>query len=83
MHCDSAKEISDKLNNVYQGDEKVKGSKLQTYRGQLEHLNIKEDEETLAYFLQVDEVMNTMREMGDKIVDKIIVQKILRSPNEI
>jgi len=24
-----------------------------------------------------------MREMGDKIVDKIIVQKILRSPNEI
>ena len=28
MHCESAKEIWDKLKNIYEGDEKVKGAKL-------------------------------------------------------
>jgi hypothetical protein len=44
MHCDSAKEIWNKLKNVYEGDAKVKGAKIQTYRGQFEHLRMKEDE---------------------------------------
>ena len=28
MHCKSAKEIWDKLKNIYEGDDKVKGEKL-------------------------------------------------------
>jgi hypothetical protein len=32
-HCKSAKEIWDKLRNIYEGDSKVKEAKLQTYRG--------------------------------------------------
>jgi hypothetical protein len=32
-HCKSAKEIWDKLRNIYEGDTKVKATKLQTYRG--------------------------------------------------
>ena len=28
MHCETAKEIWDKLKNIYEGDEKVKGAKL-------------------------------------------------------
>jgi hypothetical protein len=32
-HCKSAKEIWDKLRNIYEGDSKVKAEKLQTYRG--------------------------------------------------
>ena len=51
MHCESAKEIWDKLKNIYEGDEKVKGAKLQTYRGQFEHLKTKEEENIAAYFL--------------------------------
>ena len=51
MDCTSAKEIWDKLKNVYQGDGKVKGAKLQTYRRQFEHLTMKEEEEIAAYFL--------------------------------
>jgi hypothetical protein len=31
-HCKSAKEIWDKLQNIYKGDSKVKEAKLQTYR---------------------------------------------------
>ena len=33
MHCETAKEIWDKLRNIYEGDDKIKGAKLQTYRG--------------------------------------------------
>ena len=43
MHCEYAKEIWDKLKNIYEGDEKVKGAKLQTYRRQFEHLKMKEE----------------------------------------
>jgi hypothetical protein len=34
----------DKLSSSYEGNEKVKGAKLQTYRLQFEHLNMKYDE---------------------------------------
>ena len=79
MHCESAKEIWDKLKNIYEGDEKVKGAKLQTYRAEFEHLKMKEEENIAAYFLRVDEVVNNMRGLGEKIEGSVIVQKILRS----
>ena len=44
MHCDSAKEIWEKLQNVYEGYAKVKEAKIQTYGGQFEQLKMKEDE---------------------------------------
>jgi hypothetical protein len=50
-HCKSAKDIWDKLRNIYEGDSKVKETKLQTYRGQFEQLKMKEDENIAAYFL--------------------------------
>ena len=51
MHCETAKEIWDKLKNIYEGDDKVKGAKLQTYKGQFESLKMKEEENIVAYFL--------------------------------
>jgi hypothetical protein len=53
-HCKSAKEIWDKLQNIYEGDSKVKTAKLQTYRGQFEQLKMKEDEDITTYFLRVE-----------------------------
>ena len=32
MHYETAKEIWSKLKNIYEGDDKVKGTKLQTYK---------------------------------------------------
>jgi hypothetical protein len=52
-HCKSAKEIWDNLQNIYEGDSKVKASKLQTYRGQFEQLNMKEDENIAASFYEL------------------------------
>ena len=50
-HCKSAKEIWDKLQNIYEGDSKFKAANLHTYRGQFEQLKMKEDENIVAYFL--------------------------------
>jgi len=50
-HCKSAKYIWDKLRNIYEGDSKFKAAKLQTYRGQFEKLEMKEDENIIAYFV--------------------------------
>ena len=49
MNCLSAKEMWDKLQTTYEGDIKVKESKLHTYRGQFEQLRMNEDEDIAAY----------------------------------
>ena len=36
-------------------------AKLQVYRGQLESLRMEEDENIATYFLQVEDVVNTIR----------------------
>ena len=79
MHCETAKEIWDKLKNIYEGVDKVKGAKLQTYRGQFENLKMKEEENIEAYFLRVDEIVNIIRGLGERIEESVIIQKILRS----
>jgi hypothetical protein len=78
-HCKYAKEIRDKLRNIYEGDSKVKAAKLQTYRGQLKQLNMKEDENIAAYFLRVDETVNAIMGLGEEIQESVIVQKVLIS----
>jgi len=40
---------------------------------------MEESEDITTYFLQVDEVVNTMRDLGEKMKDANIVQKVLRS----
>jgi hypothetical protein len=51
MHCYFAKDIWNKLQNVYEGDAKVKGAEIQTYRGKFEQLKMKEDEDISSYLL--------------------------------
>jgi hypothetical protein len=79
MHLESAKEMWDKLISSYEGNEKVKGAKLQTYRLQFEQLKMKEDETVGKYFLRVEELVNAMKGLGEKIEEASLVQKILRS----
>jgi hypothetical protein len=78
-HFKYAKEIWDKLRNIYEGDSKVKAAKIQTYRGQFEQLKMKEDENIVAYFLRVDETVNVILGLGEEIKESIIFQKVLRS----
>ena len=66
MHYETAKEIWDKLRNIYEGDDKIKGAKLQTYRAQFENLKMKEEENIATYFLRIDEIVNIIRGLGEK-----------------
>ena len=78
MHCETTKETCYKLRNIYEGDDKIKGAKLQTYRAQFENLKMKEEENIAAYFLWVDEIVNIIKGLGEKFDEQVIVQKILR-----
>jgi hypothetical protein len=57
----------------------VKKEKLQTHRRQFESLKMKDEENVAAYFLRVDEIVNTIRGLGEKVEEPMIVQKVLRS----
>ena len=49
---------------IYEGESKVRESKLQTYRGQFESLKMKEEENVWEYLLRVDEVVNAIKGLG-------------------
>jgi hypothetical protein len=65
IHCKSDKDIWDKLQNIYEGDSKIKVGKLQTYRGQFEQLNMKEYKKIASYFLRFDETINAIIGLGE------------------
>jgi hypothetical protein len=48
-------------------------------RGQFEHVGTKEDEYIATCFLQVNEIVNVVRGLGEKIENLVIVKKILRT----
>jgi hypothetical protein len=51
IHCKNSRDIWDKLQNIYEGDTKVKGVNLQTLRAKFEKLKMKEDEDIATYFM--------------------------------
>jgi hypothetical protein len=73
MHLGTAKEMWDKLISSYEGNEKVKDAKLQTYRIQFERLKMKEDEIVGKYFLRVEEMVNAMKSFCETIEEPSLV----------
>ena len=67
IHLETAKDMWDKLISSYEGNEKVKDAKLQTYRLKFEQLKMNEDEIVSKYFLRVEELVNAMKGLGEKI----------------
>lgn len=63
----------------YRKGQKVKKAKLQTFRGKFEQIRMNGDENIVVYFLQADEVVNTIEGLGEPIEIKVIVWKILRT----
>ena len=79
MQCTSSKQAWDKLKIIYEGESKVKESKLQTYKGQFESIKMKEEENISEYLLRVDEFVNAIRGLGGKLKEKEVVSKVLRT----
>ena len=67
LTCDSAKQLWDKLENIYAGDSKVKRAKLQTLKAQFEGLKMKEEENISEYFERVDNIVNVVRGLGQEV----------------
>eukprot|EP00253_Pinus_taeda_P035935 PITA_35935 len=50
LGCKTAKNVWDKLENIYASDSNVKEAKLQIYRAKFEQIRMKEDVKIIAYF---------------------------------
>ena len=79
MQCKYSKQAWDKLKIIYDGESKVKESKLQMNKGQFESLKMKEVKNIGEYLLRVDEVVNAIRGLGGKLKEKKVVSKVLRT----
>ena len=67
---------------VLLGDANVKKAKLRYYKGMFEQLKMNDEENISDYMLRMDEVVNSMKELGLEITENDICDKILRSlPN--
>ena len=71
-----AKGMWDNIIQSFEGNTKVKIAKLQTFIIQYETLKMHDDESIATFFLRVDEIVNSMRNLGDEIKDAIVVEKI-------
>ena len=77
VDCKSANDIWVKLEAIYQGDEKVKESKLLTLKTQFDNPKTSEDENIFVYFLRVDEIVNTRKGLGEHIEEHDVVSKVI------
>ena len=70
MQCKTSKHVLEKLKITYEGDSKVKKSKLQTYKWQFEIVKMKEEENIAEYIPRVDEIVNVIKGLGGEIKEK-------------
>jgi len=56
----------------------VKQVKLQSYRRKYEMMQMEEDQKVSDYFLKMIEIVNLMKNCGENISDKMVVEKVLR-----
>lgn len=75
----TSKEAWDTLEKVFKGADRVKQVRLQTLRGELERMQMKESENVSDYITRVQKVVNQLTRNGETVTDARVVEKILRS----
>ncbi|KAL7099197.1 hypothetical protein ACP275_09G067700 [Erythranthe tilingii] len=79
LNKETSKDIWDSMKKKYQGTVRVKRAQLQALRKEFEMLQMKAGESVNDYFARTLLVTNKMRIHGEKMVDVVIIEKILRS----
>ena len=67
------------METTYEGMKKVKDTKLQMLTTQFEELRISEDESFDSFYSKLNKVIIGKFNLGEKMEDLKVVQKILRS----
>jgi hypothetical protein len=80
--AETSKEAWKILEKVFKGADRVKQVWLQTLRGELEAMKMKESEGVSEYISRVQSVANKLKGNGETLTDTRIVEKILRSLTE-
>ena len=75
----ASKEAWDTLEKVFKGTDRVKQVCLQTLRGKLESMKMKESENVSDYITRVQTVANQLNRNGEMLPETRVVEKILRS----
>ena len=75
----SSKEAWEILEKAYKVDNRVKQVRLQTLRGELERMKMKEDEGVAEYVSRVETLVNQLCRNGEMLPACRVVEKILRS----
>ena len=79
MTCETAKQAWDKLNEEFEGSDRVKIVKLLTLKREFEMFKMKEFESIKDYSTKVMELVNQMRLFGEDLIDQKVVKKIMIS----
>jgi hypothetical protein len=75
----SLKMARDILETYYQGVSKVKTVKLQNLRRDFENLKMEDNETIDTFMTQVMSVVNQLRQYGDDVENKRVIENVLRS----
>ena len=78
-HVTIAKEVWQILETTYEGNKKVKDTKLQMFTTHFEELKMSEDESFNSFYGKLNEVVIRKFNLGEKTEDSKIVRKILHS----
>ena len=78
-NVESLKEVWYIQEKVYKGDNRVKKVRLQTFRGELESMRMKEAKGVAEYVSHVERVVNQLKRNGETLSTCRVVEKILRS----
>jgi hypothetical protein len=74
----SSKQAWDTLETSYQGVSKVKTVKVQNLRRDFENLKMKDNESVDSFMTQVMNVVNQLRQYGEDLSDKRVIEKVLQ-----
>ncbi|KAD7117350.1 hypothetical protein E3N88_04618 [Mikania micrantha] len=75
----SAREAWETLRTMYLGADRVKTAKIQTLKAEFEVLVMKETEGIDEFAMKVNNIVNNIRVLGDKIEEAYVVKKLLRA----
>ncbi|MGV7343155.1 hypothetical protein PJI17_31140, partial [Mycobacterium kansasii] len=79
ISCDTAKQAWDILEMTHEGTTIVKKSKVQLLTTKFEEIHMEENEMFMDFYTRLNDIVNSMWGLGDKIPESKVCAKILRS----